>query len=346
METFFYTLLFIYGIMFWSFSSVIIYRFKTWESGILSWRSHCPKCNHTLWAFELIPIISWVKNLWKCKYCKEKIPKIYPLLEISTWILFTLIWYFLIDYNLIFWLDTNELIKLWFWLIVWLLSIIYTFYDILFLEIHDWIMLTWVILAITAIILESFWLLNIIPYFSILSSEIISNNISEIISSIILLIISIISLYIIMLKELNEIIDIVILVFIWFLIYLFNMFFTTNIYLLDFVAINALIWVLIIFLFFFLQIIISKWAWMWGWDLRIAIFIWLILWYSFSIEWLFFSYMAWSIIWILFIIFSKIKKWFKTKLDTQIPFWPFLAIWFFIAIFLQKDIMNLIQIYY
>jgi leader peptidase (prepilin peptidase)/N-methyltransferase len=144
METFFYLCLFIFWTLFWSFSSVLIYRLKSWESWIMNWRSHCPKCNNILHSLELIPIFSWIKNLWKCKYCKEKVSAIYPSLEISTWILFTLIWYFLIDFNLIVSLNWFEIFKLIFWLSIWFISIIYIFYDILFLEIHEWVLLTWI----------------------------------------------------------------------------------------------------------------------------------------------------------------------------------------------------------
>ena len=345
MELFFYTILFIFWILFWSFSSVIIYRLKSGEKGIMGGRSHCAKCNHVLWFFELIPIFSWLKNLWKCKYCKDKISAIYPFLEISTWILFTLIWYFFIDLNLLIVWDINEIIKLFFWLIIGFITIIYSFYDILFLEIHDWVMITWIILSILIIILQSFWIINIIPYFQVLDLNVIKNNILEINHSIWLLIVSIIWLYFIMLKELKEVYDILILVWIWILTYLFSIFFTTNINFLDFPAINALIWVLIIFIFFFLQIIISGWAWMWWGDLRIAILIGLLLWYSFSIEWLFATYIVWSIIWISAIIFSKFKNWLNTTFNSQIPFWPFLALGFFIVLFIQIPLTKLIEIY-
>lgn len=342
MEVFFYTILFIFWILFWSFSSVIIYRFKSWEKWIMNWRSHCPKCNHTLWALELIPIISWFKNLWKCKYCKAKISSIYPFLEVTMGILFVLIWYYLIDFNLIIEFNISEIIKLWFWLLIWFITVVYSFYDILFLEIHDWIMWTWIIIALLWVILQSTWVINIISFLSI-------NNISSLTSiniflSILLLIISIWLMYIIMLKELDLKYDFLILFLIWTSIYLFS-YLDPTLSILSYPAINALIWIYIIFAFFFLQIAVSWWAWMWWWDLRIAILIWLLLGYSFSIEWLFATYIAWSIIWVSAIIISKFKNWFKTTFNTQIPFWPFLAIWFFVALFIQKPLIEIINLY-
>jgi prepilin signal peptidase PulO-like enzyme (type II secretory pathway) len=33
-------------------------------------------------------------------------------------------------------------------------------------------------------------------------------------------------------------------------------------------------------------------------------------------------------------------------LDTQIPFGPFLALWFFVTIFFQEDFLKLMEIYF
>ena len=327
MENFFYLSLFIFWTLFWSFASVLIYRLKSGEKWILNWRSHCPKCNNMLQAVELIPIFSWIKNLWKCHYCKEKISNIYPLLELSTWILFALIWYFLIDFNLILQLNYLEIFKLIFWLSIWFITILYTFYDLIFLEIHDWIMFSWIILS-----------------FIYLSAETFFNNSLLISTTSIILSLTIIWwLYIIMLKELKEIWDILILIWIWFSLYIFKIFFQVN--LSDISILNWLIWVLSIFLFFFLQIIISKWAWMWWWDLRIAIMIWLLLWTSLIFPALMITYIIWSIIWISYVLYWKIrKKW--TTINAQVPFWPFLALWFFITIFYSSEILNIMSIYF
>jgi leader peptidase (prepilin peptidase) / N-methyltransferase len=42
-------------------------------------------------AIDLIPIVSWVMNKGNCKYCKEKVSSIYPILELSTGALFAMI---------------------------------------------------------------------------------------------------------------------------------------------------------------------------------------------------------------------------------------------------------------
>lgn len=339
MEYFFYLCLFIFGSLFWSFWSVIIYRLKSWEWGITTWRSHCPKCNKILNALDLIPIFSWIINKAKCKYCKEKVSSIYPLLELSTWLLFCLIWYFLIDYNLIYQLNSIEILKLMFWLSIWFISILYIYYDILFLEIHEWMLLTWIWIILAGLSLQTLFI--DISLIEILPSWV--NNIWIWISSISLSLFIIWILYIIMIKELHEIYDILLLIVVILSLIIFKTIFWWNLW--EIAILNWIIWVLIIFLFFFIQILISRWKWMWGWDLRIAIMIWLILWLNYSFAWLMLTYMVWSIIWIMFIINNRIKnKW--AKFNTQIPFWPFLAIWFFLTIFFSKEIWNIISIYF
>lgn len=339
MEYFFYICLFIFGSLFGSFWSVIIYRLKSGEWGITNWRSHCPKCSTMLDMFDLIPVVSWVLNKAKCKHCKEKVSSIYPLLELSTWALFTFIWYFLIDYNLIINLNILEITKLLFWLSIWFITILYTFYDILFLEIHEWILLTGIWIILLALWAQTLFsevtLINILPNWI--------DNIMLWFSAISITIAIIWILYIIMLKELNEFIDIILILISIFTLYIFKL--ITWVDLWDIAILNWLIWVLAIFIFFFTQIVVSKWAWMWWWDLRIAIMVWLILWISFSFPGLMLTYLAWSFIWIWFLTYSKIKnKW--TKLNTQIPFWPFLAIWFFLTVFYNNELSNIISMYF
>jgi len=104
-------------------------------------RSHCKTCERNLSAIELIPIFSWLFQEWKCKWCKSPISSIYPILEITTGILFSAAWYFLIDTSLLMWGDFIELGKLLFFLSIMFLTVIYVFYDILYLEIPEWVLI-------------------------------------------------------------------------------------------------------------------------------------------------------------------------------------------------------------
>jgi leader peptidase (prepilin peptidase)/N-methyltransferase len=335
MQNFFYVILFILGLLFWSFASVLIYRLKSNEWWILNGRSHCSKCKNVLKFFDLFPIFSFLSTFWKCHYCKAKISFIYPILELSTWLLFALIWYFLIDVNLILIWDFCEIIKLIFWLAIWFITILYVFYDILFLEIHEWIMLFWVILAIIWLIFNTLRI-QILPTISIFQ-----NNFSTWILSIILWLIIIWELYIIMLKELQVIYDIWIIIFSIILIFIFTKYFDISPKVIP--MISWIIWALWIFIFFYLQILFSKWRALWCWDLRIWIMIWLILGMSYTIWGMMIIYLVWSILSILLLIFKNIKY---KKIETIVPFWPFMWIGFFLTIFSLPQITNFIEIYF
>lgn len=337
MDIFFYICLFTYWLLFGSFSSVIIHRLKSNETWICSWRSHCPKCNTTLKFYDLIPIFSWISTLWKCRYCKEKIPYIYPILELSSATIFTLIGVFLIDTNLIFSWNISEIIKLIFWLSIWFTTIIYIFYDILFLEIHEWVMLTWISIAFLWLISNDL-LINIIPTIEHISDI----NISTILLSIVFSIISIWLLYTIMLKEMDIKYDILIILTIITSLVLFKYFWIN---LNEIAILNWLIWALAIFIFFYLQIVLSWGKALWWWDLRIWIMIWLMLWISFSFVWMMITYIVWSMISILIIAYQKIILKNKDVL-TIVPFGPFLWIWFLITILFQNYLTNIIEIYF
>lgn len=81
--------LFIIGTIFGSFYNVVGYRLPKGESIVFP-PSHCPKCNHKLTFFELIPILSYVFQKGKCKKCHQKISLFYPIFEALTGILFVL----------------------------------------------------------------------------------------------------------------------------------------------------------------------------------------------------------------------------------------------------------------
>jgi prepilin signal peptidase PulO-like enzyme (type II secretory pathway) len=85
--------LFIFGLFFGSFLGVVTDRLKNGES-IISGRSHCEKCKKELGVLDLIPVLSFIFLLGRCRYCKTKLSFIYPLIELSTGIIFSLIFYF------------------------------------------------------------------------------------------------------------------------------------------------------------------------------------------------------------------------------------------------------------
>lgn len=52
--------------------------------------SHCPNCSTKLRAFELIPVLSWLVLLGRCRTCKTDISICYPVTETVTGLLFAL----------------------------------------------------------------------------------------------------------------------------------------------------------------------------------------------------------------------------------------------------------------
>jgi len=80
---------FLFGLAVGSFLNVVICRLETKESFIKS-RSHCPYCKTILKWYELIPVFSFLFQKAKCLHCKKSISWQYPLVELSTGIVFLL----------------------------------------------------------------------------------------------------------------------------------------------------------------------------------------------------------------------------------------------------------------
>lgn len=81
----------IVGLVFGSFLHAIGRRIPHGESIVFP-PSHCPACSTRLKPFELIPLISFCLLKGRCKYCRVKIPIVYPLSEIGTALLFLYAW--------------------------------------------------------------------------------------------------------------------------------------------------------------------------------------------------------------------------------------------------------------
>lgn len=80
---------FIYGICIGSFLNVVVYRLPE-KMPIAKGRSMCPKCQHMLNAWDLVPVFSFLFLGRKCRYCSEPISWRYPLVELLTGVLFLL----------------------------------------------------------------------------------------------------------------------------------------------------------------------------------------------------------------------------------------------------------------
>lgn len=88
-EVLYMMIFFILGTIMGSFYNVVGYRLPNGMS-LIKPASHCPNCNHKLGAMELIPIVSYIIQLGKCKNCKQKIALFYPIFEFLTGVLFVI----------------------------------------------------------------------------------------------------------------------------------------------------------------------------------------------------------------------------------------------------------------
>ncbi|MFN2491040.1 MAG: A24 family peptidase [Actinomycetota bacterium] len=76
------------GLVFGSFGSVVAHRVPRRES--MGGRSRCPSCDHMITARENIPIISYIVQRGRCRHCGQAISSRYPLVELTTALLFAL----------------------------------------------------------------------------------------------------------------------------------------------------------------------------------------------------------------------------------------------------------------
>ncbi|MBL7154899.1 MAG: prepilin peptidase [Candidatus Portnoybacteria bacterium] len=95
--------IFLFGLSVGSFLNVVICRLKSKEPILLS-RSHCPHCGTVLKWFDLIPLLSFLIQKGKCRYCGQKISPQYPLVELATGLSFLIIFNQFPIFNLFFYL--------------------------------------------------------------------------------------------------------------------------------------------------------------------------------------------------------------------------------------------------
>ena len=108
---------FLLGLIIGSFLNVVIYRYNTGFS--LGGRSQCFACGKTLQWYELVPVFSFLFQRGKCSGCGSKISWQYPLVELTTGLLFLGIW------SLNF---SSFLVP--FYLFVWSLLVVIAVYDL------------------------------------------------------------------------------------------------------------------------------------------------------------------------------------------------------------------------
>ena len=85
-------ILIILGGLWGSFANVCIYRLPL-DKGVISGRSYCPKCKNQITWKDNIPILSYLLLSGKCRKCKKDISSQYLLVEFTSILFFTIIYF-------------------------------------------------------------------------------------------------------------------------------------------------------------------------------------------------------------------------------------------------------------
>lgn len=97
---------FILGALIGSFLNCLIWRLYKRE-GLWN-RSYCPHCRHQIAWYDNIPVLSFLFLRGRCRYCHIKISWQYPLVELSTAILFLIS--FWINYHSLTIIPANDIL--------------------------------------------------------------------------------------------------------------------------------------------------------------------------------------------------------------------------------------------
>jgi leader peptidase (prepilin peptidase)/N-methyltransferase len=91
---YFLTVAFTLGAILGSFLNVCIARWPR-ELSVVTPRSRCPSCGHSLSWYENIPLLSWLALRGRCRCCRERISVQYPAIELIVAVGWTAsVWYF------------------------------------------------------------------------------------------------------------------------------------------------------------------------------------------------------------------------------------------------------------
>lgn len=119
---------FILGLIIGSFLNVVILRLHTAET-ILG-RSHCPHCKARIRWYDNIPLFSFAILKTRCRDCKEKISWQYPVVELTTGILFAFTGAYFFDIN-----NFQTWLATFYYLIIFSLLLVIFAYDFKHMEI-------------------------------------------------------------------------------------------------------------------------------------------------------------------------------------------------------------------
>ena len=85
-------IVFVFGLIIGSFCNVVIYRLPQGKS-IVTPGSRCRSCGNSIYPWDNIPLLSYVLLRGRCRFCKDSISARYPAVELTSGILYVLLWY-------------------------------------------------------------------------------------------------------------------------------------------------------------------------------------------------------------------------------------------------------------
>jgi leader peptidase (prepilin peptidase) / N-methyltransferase len=153
MELFFYIFFFAFGLIIGSFLNCLIWRLYK-EETVLG-RSYCPTCNRELKWYDNVPLLSFVSLGGRCRFCKERIPLQYPLVELITGALFFFSYFVTMNRDL-------QFLELFFYFFVIALAVIIFVFDLRWYLIHTNTIVVGGLVLIVVNILRGYSFLNIL----------------------------------------------------------------------------------------------------------------------------------------------------------------------------------------
>ena len=303
------------GLIFGSFSTVLIERWHSGKWGIMTGRSECPHCHQILGWQDLFPLISYLWSRGKCSHCGISIPAFYPIAEILMGSIFAIVAYAGMRIGI-----EPVSIEMLLLLLFAFTTGVYILYDMRYMEIPDQMMIPVI------------YLLLAIPFFSLLFTSYSEYTFHTFHISITDRFYGTFFLY----------------TFFYIQIMIPGGYYLTKNK--DWKHLQELI---VSYITFPIVILIDIWkrskqedvleipTWIGGGDLRIAIFAWLTLGVVHGIASFAFAYIIGSIVWVAVLIHNAIKQ---QKTESQIPFGPFLGIGWILSILFYPEIIDLYNI--
>lgn len=162
-------LIFICGLFVGSFLNVLVDRLPKGKS-VIGGRSHCDHCKKKIAWYDLIPVLSFFLLKGKCRYCHTSLSFYYPVIEMTTGIMFVATTFFVLNNfqfsifnfqsNLNF--QLQQIPTLFYYLFIVSSLIVIFFADLKYGIIPDKVIFPSIVIAFLYLLLNTYY---IIPFF-------------------------------------------------------------------------------------------------------------------------------------------------------------------------------------